>query len=217
MSDKLHGRHGEPWEVGKDGGTIVSQDPVLRAAMLASPLSDYGGAPIAESMDRPNRDRAMACVNALAGLNPEAARELLEAAMGLHAYSMDSTDVVNRNVRRFNTALAALEKPMTETHKPELDQGGETSIDQHDAAQEPERIVCSCGCGADAQKLGTLLEIGHLVEKLDAARAELHDEKADLEIAERERKEAKASYDSLLAMTQTTASQLQDEIDRVRS
>lgn len=71
MSDKPHGRYGEPWEPGPESGTIVSQDPTLRAAMNSQTVEDYGGALIAESMDRPMRDQAIACVNACRGISAD--------------------------------------------------------------------------------------------------------------------------------------------------
>lgn len=76
---------GEPWRPGKGSGVIIADRTALGLAPLADDLEYYGGALVAESIERSRRDRAIACVNACAGLTipPDAPQgvlaELLDA------------------------------------------------------------------------------------------------------------------------------------------
>ena len=95
-------KYGEPWKLQPDGWTVRS-----------SSIDNYGrGLKVAVTMldgtveqQVGNADRIVACVNALAGLNPEKLAEFVEAAKALRAI-VDACEV---RVERFDRALEALE------------------------------------------------------------------------------------------------------------
>ena len=123
----------EPWAAGFYAAYDVVTDGRKWIASFLGTHEDENGVPLldfpTDNEARANRERAIACVNALAGLNPEAVREAMEsfrdacyvaqAVYDATIHCEHTRDAVNRALNelgvedgfgnRMNTILARLE------------------------------------------------------------------------------------------------------------
>ena len=103
---------GEPWREGIPPDSIVC-DFAPDADTDLETLRHYGGQLVAESLRPYRRHRVIACVNSLAGLNPEAVAGLVAAAQTVQRFSTaHRVNPGDRTVRGidFKALCAALAK-----------------------------------------------------------------------------------------------------------
>jgi hypothetical protein len=77
--NEMKGKHtAEPWKTDKYGNLVDSngKDVVFQGVTIASNWPD-------KTLPEANRDRAIACVNALEGINPEAVKDMMFTMDGI--------------------------------------------------------------------------------------------------------------------------------------
>jgi len=161
------GKFGEPWEKGPAIGHPTRH--VVLVCGAHGPEFDMVGDDLRKTVKR--RERVIACVNALDGMEPDRVTDVIEAAKAIKIITVGVTEYVvsAKAVDVLHRTFAALETPVNDDP---VERERENCEAKRDAAAEPEPYdLCRCGCGMhmlEDDVCSAALEADHLEDKLVA-------------------------------------------------